>query len=90
MTSTSNNTLLNIIKEHCPDVLFDRQLTPAEAKQAIDNLEQAKLYPEQSHDEYLDDYRSYEEQFVIKENNIINEELVETLESNPDFEPYEM
>ena len=38
-------TIKDILKEEAPELLFDKQLTPTEATIALDNLEQAEIYP---------------------------------------------
>lgn len=87
-------SIQKILAQHDPDVLMDRP-TSNEAKLVVQNLAQAELYPEHmnpnqaAREQYVQDETEY-----LKElNNTLNEEytveeLIECLESNPDFEPF--
>ena len=74
-------SITSILKASCPDVFYDRQLTPAELEAHKINEEQAALY---SQNEIRDAYVNEEVKALKKE---VQEESIYILEQDSDYEP---
>ena len=81
----------DIIIEHSPEIMFDRQLTPEEQQKTILNLKQAELYPqdEWAREQYVKDEVEYLKELNGEINYQQSQDLYECLEQDADFEPLE-
>lgn len=82
-------SIQSIIREHAPEVLFDAQLTPAEAEKALANLKQAELYNPVAREAYKEDETQYLKELNAEINHQQSEDLLQILEQDADFNPLE-